>query len=142
MLTINPYGKPSTQTVAIKPAPITSADLLSKQQQKMSNKIAPAPIMPVSAPLVKPEHQQEFQRALSQQQTPEQFLQIQQRQKEAKDKAKKELYVQKYKEAKQMSRQNQNHEESFQSVESSDEEEYYDEEDDQQQQPPVVESTP
>lgn len=59
------------------------------------------------------------------------------KQKEALDKAKKELYVQKYREAKQMSRENQQHEESFQSVESSEEGEYYDEEE-----PPVEDQQP
>lgn len=44
----------------------------------------------------------------------------------------KEIYLQKYKEAKQMSMQNQNHEESFASQESSEGEEYYDEEEEEE----------
>ena len=57
MPTINPYGGKAS-TVAIKPqaAPLSFAEFQSKSQPK-SNKVMPLAIS-ISAPLVKPEHQE------------------------------------------------------------------------------------
>eukprot|EP00347_Sterkiella_histriomuscorum_P003556 403363838 len=83
----------------------------------------------MNAPIIKPEHQKEFQKqVLDAQQTPQQIKKLQLQQQAAMQKIKKEIYYQKYKEARELAKQQQIHEESKDSDDDDDSDNDSDEE--------------
>ncbi|CDW78393.1 kinesin motor domain containing protein [Stylonychia lemnae] len=139
---VNPYGsfKPQSQPlnfnefISRTSNPGNGGSFKAKTNISNYNSTTTPTLGNMNAPIIKPEHQKEFQKQiLDAQQTPQQIRKLQQQQQEAMRKVKKEIYYQKYKEAKELTKKSQL-EETNQSGDSDDEDDDDDDEDEEETQ--------